>query len=147
MVDSNGVLEYGNFRYNRFQAHSMAWVADSDALNTSLELRYDDGGPFRASFRWVHGDAQRTYDEARADAAVTRGDQIPRAGGVTQWANVNGLPTVDASVDLRGTYPAVNLATDVSNPDNWQLMSTWAQGNKIEAKMDALRADGTLRIR
>ncbi|NEL79821.1 MAG: TonB-dependent receptor, partial [Xanthomonas perforans] len=50
---------------------------------------------------------------------------------------------VDASVDFRGTYPAVNLGTDVSNPDNWQLMSTWAQGNKIEATMDAFRADGT----
>ncbi|CAD7384667.1 TonB-dependent receptor [Xanthomonas arboricola] len=143
VVDSNGVLEYGQFRYNRFQAHSMAGVADSDALNTNLELRFDDGGPLRASFRWVHGDAQRTYDEARVDAVVTRGDQITRAGGVTQWANANGLPTVDASVDFRGTYPAVNLGTDVSNPDNWQLMSTWAQGNKIEATMDAFRADGT----
>jgi iron complex outermembrane recepter protein len=143
IVDPNGVLEYGVFRYNRFQTHSMASVADSDALNTNLELRFDDGGPLRASLRWVHGRSERTYTEARADAAVTRGNLITRADGSTVWANANGLETVDASVDFRGSYPSIDLLTDVSNPENWQLMSTWAQGNHVKATMDALRADGT----
>ncbi|MFT4247338.1 MAG: TonB-dependent receptor [Pseudomonas sp.] len=142
IVDPNGVLEYGVFHYNRFQAHSMASLADSHALNTNLELRFDNGGPLRANFRWVHGSSERTYTEARADAVVTRGNLITRADGSTVWANANGLENVDASIDFRGQYPAVNLISDVTDPDNWQLMSTWAQGNHVKATMDAVRADG-----
>ncbi|HET6395359.1 MAG TPA: TonB-dependent receptor [Pseudoxanthomonas sp.] len=142
IVDGNGVVEYGLFHYNRFQAHSVGAPSTSEALNTNLELRYDNGGPFRGTLRWVHGKSERTYDEARADAVVTRGSQITRADGTTQWANANGLESVDAAIDFRGRFPQLTMLTDVSNPDNWQLMSTWAQGNRIDATLDALRADG-----
>src|SRR5690606_13586380 len=142
IVDGNGVVEYGLFHYNRFQAHSVGAPSTSEALNTNLELRYDNGGPFRGTLRWVHGKSERTYDEARADAVVTRGSQITRADGTTQWVNANGLESVDAAIDFRGRFPQLTMLTDVSNPDNWQLMSTWAQGNRIDATLDALRADG-----
>ncbi|WP_454829187.1 TonB-dependent receptor [Pseudoxanthomonas wuyuanensis] len=142
IVDENGVLEYGVFRYDRFQAHSLAAPSESEAFNTNLELRFDNGGPLRGSLRWVHGESERTYEEARADSVVTRGNQITLPDGSTQWANANGLEWVDASVDFRGSYPAINMISDVSNPENWQLMSTWAQGNKMEASLDAFRADG-----
>ncbi|WP_149196074.1 TonB-dependent receptor [Luteimonas suaedae] len=142
IVDENGVLEHGIFVYDRFQAHSFAGRSESEALNTNLELRFDDGGPFRGSLRWVHGKSERQYDEARADAVATRGNQITRSDGTTQWANANGLETVTATIDFRGEFPNVNMITDVSNPENWQLMSTWAQGNRIEANLDALSADG-----
>lgn len=142
IIDQNGVLDYGIFVYDRFQAHSYAGTSESEALNTNLELRFDNGGPFRGSLRWVHGKSERQYEEARADSVATRGNQITRADGSTQWANANGLETVTATVDFRGEFPAVDMISDVSNPQNWQLMSTWAQGNKIEANLDALRADG-----
>jgi TonB-dependent receptor len=142
IVDENGVLEYGVFSYSRFQAHSFAAPSESESLNTNLELRYDNGGPLRATLRWVHGDSERTYDEARADSVVTLGDQITRSDGTVRRANANGLDTVNAAIDFRGSYPALTMLTDVTNPENWQLMSTWAQGNKIDAGLDALRADG-----
>ena len=142
IVDANGVLNYGTFIYDRFQAHSFAATSESEALNTNLELRFDNGGPFRGSLRWVHGKSERQYDEARADSVATRGNEITRSDGTTQWANANGLETVTATVDFRGEFPRVDMITDVSNPENWQLMSTWAQGNKIEANLDAFRADG-----
>lgn len=142
IVDSNGVVERGVFSYDRFQAHSLAAPSESESLNTNLELRYDNGGRFRGTLRWVHGKSERTYDEARADAVITRGSQITRADGSTQYANANGLPSVDGVIDFRGEYPTLDMITDVTNPANWQLMSTWAQGNQMEATLDALRADG-----
>ncbi len=143
VVDPNGVLEYGIFNYGRFQAHSLAGLSNSDALNTNVELSFDNGGPFRGSVRYVHGKSERVYDEARADSVVTRGDPITLPDGTVRYANLNGLERIDASIDFRGGYPHVDMITDVTNPENWQLMSTWAQGNRMEASMDVLRADGT----
>ena len=142
IVDENGVVERGVYSYDRFQAHSLAAPSESESLNTNIELRYDNGGPFRGTVRWVHGSSERTYDEARADAVITRGSQITRADGTTQYSNANGLANVDAIIDWRGEYPQLDMVTDVTNPDNWQLMSTWAQGNRMKATLDAVRADG-----
>ncbi|MFC3551993.1 TonB-dependent receptor [Lysobacter cavernae] len=143
VVDGNGVLEYGVFHYNRFQAHSFAAPSTSKSLNTNLELRFDNGGPLHGTLRWVHGDSSRDYDEARADSLVSRGNMITLPDGTTQWANANGLEAVDAAIDFRGEFPQLTMLTDVSNPQNWQLMSTWAQGNKMDAGLDAYRADAT----
>lgn len=142
MVDPNGVLEYGVFDYSRFQAHSLAAPSESESLNTNLELRFDNGGPFRGTLRWVHGDSERRYTEARADSLVTRGSEITLPDGSTVWANANGLESVSAAIDFRGRHPQLEMFTDVSDPANWQLMSTWAQGNRIKATLDAFRGDG-----
>ncbi|KAF1686896.1 TonB-dependent receptor [Pseudoxanthomonas broegbernensis] len=142
VVDPNGVLEYGIFNYGRFQAHSLAGVSDSDALNANIELAFDNGGAFRGSLRYVHGKSKRVYEEARADAVVSRGDPITLPDGSTRYANINGLERIDASIDFRGAYPRVDMITDVTDPENWQLMSTWAQGNRMEATMDVFRGDG-----
>lgn len=142
IVDGNGVVERGVYSYDRFQAHSMAAPSTSESLNTNLELRFDNGGPLRGTLRWVHGSSERTYDEARADSVITRGAQITRADGTTQYSNANGLESVDAIIDWRGDYPSLQMITDVTDPSNWQLMSTWAQGNRMKATLDAVRADG-----
>lgn len=152
IVDDNGVLEYGIFDYSRFQAHSVAAPSESKALNTNLELAFDDGGRFRGTLRYVHGDAKRRYEESRADSLATTGGLVPRGAPADCAAtptpancvpaNANGLDSVGAAIDFRGDFPGVNFLTDVSDPANWQLMSTWAQGNEIEAKLNALSADG-----
>lgn len=143
IVDRNGVLQYGLFRYPRFQTHVVSAPSESRATNTNFELEYDAGGPFTANLRWVHGKAERTYEESRIDAGVTRGDPIPRgaAGAFTPF-NPTGVPYVDASVDLRGDHPVIGFGTDVTNIANWQVNSTWAQGNQIDADLDAVSANG-----
>jgi iron complex outermembrane recepter protein len=145
IIDGDGVLQYGIFRYPRFQTHVVSAPSESSAFNTNLELEYNAGGAFTANVRWVHGDAERTYDESRLDAGVTAGDPIPRgAAGNFSSFNPRGLPFVDATIDFRGDHPVVSFPTDVTNVENWQVNSTWGQGNQIDAGLDAISATGRL---
>lgn len=148
VIDQNGVLEYGVFRFPRFQTHVVSAPSGSKALNTNLELAFDKGGPFTGELRWVHGDAHRQYEESRIDAGVTQGDPIPRgaAGNVGPF-NPTGLPYVDVAIDLRGDHPSMDFRTDVTNPANWQINSTWAQGNEIDAGLDAIAANGRYQLK
>ena len=91
----------------------------------------------------MHGTAERTYDESRIDAGVTNGDPIPRgAAGNFSPFNPSGIPYVDASIDFRGDHPIINFGSDLTNVANWQVNSTWAQGNHIDADLDAVSANG-----
>src|SRR5690606_41948033 len=67
----------------------LAAPSESESLNTNLELRFDNGGPFRGTLRWVHGDSERRYTEARADSLVTRGSEITLPDGDRKSTRLN----------------------------------------------------------
>ncbi|MCZ3283486.1 hypothetical protein NYZ62_19335, partial [Acinetobacter baumannii] len=58
--------------------------------------------------------------------------------------NPGSIPNVRASVDWRGDRPAVSFLTDVTNPANYSLTSTWSYGQTQRATLDAYRGDAQL---
>ena len=58
-VDGNGVVTVGHFQLPQFVVHTDSTPARSHALNTNLQLAFDNGGRFKGSLRWVHADASR----------------------------------------------------------------------------------------
>ena len=58
------------------KTHSQTWALNKEALNTNLELAFDNGGALTGSVRWVHGEG--TSDDVRSivDSFITSGSQI-----------------------------------------------------------------------
>ncbi|TCP29863.1 TonB-dependent receptor [Sphingomonas sp. BK235] len=153
-VDENGVVQVGSFSEPRWRTSSYNRPATSEAYNTNLELKYDAGERLKATVRWVHGKATNNYEQSFVDSLPTLNGVLPRGGPVTcgsvpnsqpggecVYANPNGFPAVVGSIDYTGKYPKLGFVTDVSNPANYSLTSTWADGVAEESKLDAFRAD------
>ena len=155
IIDGNGVLEVGNANLFRFHTSTINNYTKARSLNTNVELRFDDGGPFTASARWVQADSKSSYISGNVDAWATRSILVPRSSSVADctttpascvYGNPGGLPSVLASIDFRNHYPAVSFASDVTNPALYSLTSTWAFGNRSEAQLDAYRIDGAYQV-
>jgi TonB-dependent receptor len=154
-IDENGVVQVADLNLYRFQMHTLNQYTEARSLNTNLEARFDNGGPFHASARWVHGNSRSQLDQSDIDAWGTRYQLIatsPLPTGVTCastptpanciYGNPGSISNVLASVDFRNGYPSVNFGTDVTDPANYSLTSTWSYGNQQRATLDAYRADG-----
>ena len=141
-VSPNGVLQQGTIGFAKLTQHSQTDTSTAKAINTNLELRYDDGGLFSGSLRWVHQHTFRSLYEADIDSTPNRDSDVVLPDGTMQSYNPNGFPLTYASVDTTGKYPAYNIITDVSNPGNWLAASSWGNANKIDIGSNIYRADG-----
>jgi len=148
-------------------------LRDTDALNTNLELRFDNGGKLSGSLRWVHADAERTQKaltvaqqtdtNALSDAAVERlgvsdGTCVPRSqaqvdAGTCTVVNPNAIPTSGLfevggrlSSDQFSYIMGDQLRALASNPAAWRVHSSWLERNVSETEMNVLRADGRLEL-
>ncbi|RYF09683.1 MAG: TonB-dependent receptor, partial [Oxalobacteraceae bacterium] len=54
-IDSNGVVEVADMNLTRFQMHTLNQYNRSRSINTNLEARFKNDGPFSATLRYVHG--------------------------------------------------------------------------------------------
>lgn len=153
IVQSNGVVTTGQFNFPSFLVDSLSAGSKSEAYNTNLQFDYDDGGPFKMTARWVHGDATRDSESSQLDAKPVRGSLIkrgttaacraqPTSAGCQIYANPNGLPTVGAGIAYGGKYPTLNFVDDVTSPNLYNIMSTWGFGDARKSTFDAIRLDG-----
>ena len=157
VVDPNGVVTVGNFALPGFAGNSLATNSRSRTYNTNLELTYENEGVFKGTVRWVHGDARRSSDSSQADSkpvtgpTITRGTTAacratPAPAACTGFQNPAGFPSVNVGIDYTTKYPTLGFGTDVSNPANWLLFSTWGYGDERRANTDAFRADGSYTV-
>lgn len=158
-IDRNGVVGVGHFQLPQFVVHSDSVPSRSEALNTNLQLDFNNGGRFKGSVRWVHANAKRDSQSSDADGKATLGSMITRGttaacqnaptaapAGCMTYANPGGLPFVDVTADYRGKNPALAFGTDVTNPANYTLQSTWGFGDHRKNDFDAYRADGSYEV-
>jgi TonB-dependent receptor len=123
---------------------------ETDSLNTNLELRYNPGGRFKGSIRWVRGTGDRTQ-RALTVAQQTDSRAIPRtAGGAPVDLNPGSIPTtptnpinVSMGRNSFGFNISDQLATAAANPAAWYLHSNWLERNKTSADLNVFRADGS----
>ncbi|WP_206243948.1 TonB-dependent receptor [Novosphingobium terrae] len=152
-VDQNGVVSVGQFQLPNFTVDSASVGSRSQAMNTNLQLDFNNGGRFKGSLRWVYGHAVRTSESSYVDAKPVTGSTVERGDtaacrdnptSCTQAANPNGLPYVNAGINYANPgVPSLNFGTDVTNPANYNIMSTWAFGDRRVGTNNAFRADGS----
>ncbi|GIU67060.1 TonB-dependent receptor [Candidatus Phycosocius spiralis] len=136
---------------NGLRAGVQSTYRDTDALNTNLELRYDKGGPFTGSVRWVHADANRSLKNMTVANQTDTKKLVRSLGGNAEDINPGSIPTksiYDYSVrlDKKSMYFNIGQALTglASNPGAWYQHSSWLERNKTDLTMDVLRADGKL---
>lgn len=151
-VDSNGVIEKSHFLLPGFLVTSISTPSKSQSYNSNLQLEWNDGGPFKASARWVHGYARRESQTSRVDsrniqgATVRRGDTAAcRANPASCTGPVNpaGYTAIDLSTDYTTKYPSLSFGTDISDPSRYILFSAFGFGDDRKAESDVYRLDAT----
>jgi iron complex outermembrane recepter protein len=107
-------------------------ATDKEALNTNVELSYDNGGAFTGKLRWIRGEAINDLANSTVDSTLTDGSQINDryrpAHGTSTWANPWGYGGFDAMLP-NGT-PVPNTFTQIptginyyGGKQNWTLPS------------------------
>ncbi|EGF91103.1 tonB-dependent receptor family protein [Asticcacaulis biprosthecium C19] len=136
---------------NGLRAGVQSTYRDTDALNTNLELRYDQGGAFTGSVRWVHADANRSLKNLTVANQTDTRMLVRSLGGTAENINPGSIPTTlsyayDMRLDDSQMYFNIGsvLAGLASNPAAWYQHSSWLERNETELTMDVLRADGKL---
>lgn len=69
-------VQAADYQARSVKAHNQTWAVDKEALNTNLELTYDNGGNLTASVRWVHGEAANDSARSVVDSFILSGEQI-----------------------------------------------------------------------
>jgi len=142
-----------NTYINGLRAGVMGDYRDTDALNTNLELKYDNGEALTGSLRWVHGKAESTNNTLTV-AGVTYKKQVPKtAGGIPVEINPGGIDNgyiypinVKLNDDNVGFTVDPALAALASKSSAWYIHSGWVDGGHQEADSDVVRADGNFKF-
>lgn len=122
-----------------FQATTKSKQNHTDAINANFELAFDSGEGFTGSVRYIHAEANKTYE----DASFQQGTPA------WYWIDADGDGKNDprdpflVTVDYTKKYPTFSYSDDLSSTDRLNLFQAYATGQKDKATMDALRADGS----
>jgi TonB-dependent receptor len=69
-------IQDADYQARAVKTHSQTWAVEKEALNTNLELAFDNGGAFTGKLRWVHGEANNDMSRSVIDSFITSGSQI-----------------------------------------------------------------------
>ncbi|WP_250463751.1 TonB-dependent receptor [Microbulbifer litoralis] len=121
-----------------FQATTRSLQNHTDAINANIELKFDNGGPFTGSLRYVRGKADKTYENAIFQQGTPE----------WYWVDEDGDGMDDpvepfwVTVDYRSEYPTFEFDEDLSGTDRLNLFQGFGDGTEQEASLDVFRADG-----
>ena len=130
----------GVFQARRTMAHSETTAIDKVALNTNLELNYDNGDNLSFNLRWVHGSARNDSQTSKVDAYINSGSQVGATyngpGGiplsdVNPWGYDGVLATLPDGTPVEGSYTQIPIG--ISYTDNNQA---WALPIMIVTEAD-----------
>jgi iron complex outermembrane receptor protein len=111
----------GVLQARRAMVHSEADAIEKEALNTNLELSFDNGGDFSGSVRWVHGEARHDNALSAMDAYINSGEQVGAtykgAGGVpiddvNPWGYDGQFAQLPDGTEVAGTYTMIPIGID-----------------------------------
>lgn len=142
-------INTGSLLVNRVSSYSESLTNDRQSTNANLELNYENGGPWKGSLRYLHGDAERGHTENVAHGYVTSGAQhglMRNDGSGAEPVNPNGYgpDPIDVAFDRTGEYISLGFEEGFGSDINrYNLVSTYSENNFTEeATLDVLRLDG-----
>ncbi|WP_028875721.1 TonB-dependent receptor [Teredinibacter turnerae] len=149
-VDSDGVtqqrslhaLHIAEVQSAQFQSISGSEINRTGALNSNLQFDYDNGDNIEASIRYVHGEADRELRQA----------ELVQGSPAWLWIDQDGISGKDAltpynvTVDYTQDIPSFSFDANLADSNLLQKYQANADGEDIEATLDVLRADLTLKL-
>ncbi|PZU60895.1 MAG: TonB-dependent receptor [Sphingobium sp.] len=152
----NTIQRY-DYTLQNFDSYSDLSRGKSDSRNANIELRYDDGGPFKATLRGVYGKAKYSRDNSYLQFSLSDGDQwfdgvghYPASLGGDRTFNALGYRynTLPAVVDYTGSNVSFSLpnalTSNLTNPAAYALKTMSSENNlRSESDMKIVRFDGT----
>ena len=137
----------------RVSSYSEARTNDRESTNINLELKYNNGGDFSGSVRYLRGDAERSHTENVAHSFLTSGAQhglMRNDGSGAEPVNPKGVGpgTVPVTLDKTGKYITLGFEPGFgSDISQYNLVSTYSERNfEEEATLDVLRLDGSYEL-
>lgn len=121
-----------------FQATTRSEQNHTDAINANIELKFDNGGPFTGSLRYVRGKANKTYENATFQQGTPEWYWVDEDGDGMD----DPVEPFRVTVDYRDEYPTFLFNDDLSGTDRLNLFQAFADGTEQEATLDVFRADG-----
>jgi TonB-dependent receptor len=160
-VHVNTVQGY-DYQLGNFDSYSENNRIRSQSQNYNLQLKYDKGGPFRATLRGIYGKAKQNRDNSYLQYNLSNGQQwqpsgignYPAAIGGDRAFNPNGysvntvagVNSLRALVDFSGNQPSYTLPGQLtnlmSNMANYGLKTTSSEGNsRTNGDLKVIRGD------
>ncbi|MES2822641.1 MAG: TonB-dependent receptor [Pseudomonadota bacterium] len=128
---------------------------ETSAHNNSLELKYDMGGAFTGSIRYVNSKASRSTDKLtlaqKADSPGGDAGLVYNAAGATRVVNPGFISTrypvsfMSSADDVSVNFDPA-LATALADSNAWYFHSSWLEGEQHQVNLDVLRADGNFKL-
>lgn len=144
-LDDNGTAQTRNLHALQvaeilspaFTSTSGNRINRTGAINSNIQLDYDNQDNIKASVRYIYAEAEK---ESRT-ASLMQGTPA------WHWVDADGINGKDkitpyrVTVDYRGDFPSFAYDADLSNSDNLTYYQAMADGNDTEATLNVLRAD------
>ena len=159
----NTVQRY-DYDVPNFDSYSEVQRTLASSKNFNAELKWDDGGKFKASLRGIYGKAKQKMDQSYAQFNLTTGEQwmpngvghYPASLGGDRVFNENGYRvstiaganSLRAQIDMSGKTPVFTLPSQItslmSDINNYALKTVSSEGNYTRnADLKVIRADGS----
>lgn len=124
----------GLLQARRTMVHSEADAIEKEAINTNLELQFDNGGDFSGSVRWIHGEARHDNALSVMDAYINSGSQVGAvfrgpggvaAGDVNPWGYDGFDAQLPDGTEVPDTYTMIPVGISYAGGTQaWSLPST-----------------------
>jgi TonB-dependent receptor len=150
-----------NYDLGNFDSYAQTDRYKSQSQNYNLELKFDNGGPFKGSLRGIYGKAHQYYDQSYLQFSMSDGQQW-QPGGIGHYPGgdrvfnpngytvntIAGLNSLPAVVDYTGSKPVFTLPSqllsELGDIGNYALKTMSSEGNyRRKGDLKVLRADGS----
>ncbi|WP_188151923.1 TonB-dependent receptor [Teredinibacter waterburyi] len=142
-----------NMMVSGFVAGVKGIYRDTSATNSNIELKYDNGGAFTGSVRWVSGHASSTSNDLTLSQISNARDVVRSEGGTAENINPGAIDDgliYPMSVKLQSDSVLVNIdeamVAKMANQESWYIHSGWVEGAYSGADHDIFRADGSFAL-
>lgn len=154
--DSNGfdfnTTQVYNYNLPNFDSYSENLRTESESQNYNLELKFDDGGPLKATLRGIYGKAKQKQDQSYLQFSLSDGTQwhggIGRYPSGDRQFNTGGytVGTLPAQVDYSGKSPQFtlpgHLAASLGDISDYALKTMASENNyRRESDLKVIRGD------
>ncbi|WP_236701734.1 MULTISPECIES: TonB-dependent receptor [unclassified Sphingomonas] len=148
-----------NYDLGNFDSYAQNDRFKSQSQNYNVELKYDNGGRFKASLRGIYGKAYSNYDQSYLQFSPSNGAQW-QPGGIGHYPTgdvafnpggyvVNtlaGAASLPATVDFTGNQPVFTLPSQLTNAlgniDSYTMKTTSSEGNyRRKGDLKLIRGD------
>ncbi len=148
-----------NYDLGNFDSYAQNDKFKSQSQNYNAELKYDNGGRFKASLRGVYGKAYSNYDQSYLQFSPSNGAQW-QPGGIGHYPTgdvafnpggyvvntIAGSASLPATVDFTGNQPVFTLpsqlTTALGNIDSYTMKTTSSEGNyRRKGDLKIIRGD------